>query len=138
LLQQEMLSSSGVWNYRKAFELPIALRNEMRMRVFHHIVGAMQAAAGVVTSEARTTKPRSKYRVQLVFGKMAVKFRYIDAPLATPSSRRLLPIARSKSLFLTHPVTDPADSAKGKRRQRGKTTGAVGHERSPELVEIGD
>jgi hypothetical protein len=98
----------------------------------------MQAAAGIVTPEPRTTKPRSKYGVQLVFGKMPVKFRYVDAPLATSSSRRLLPIARSKSLFLTHPVTDPADSAEGKRRQRGKPTGTVGHKRSPELLEIGD
>jgi hypothetical protein len=128
-MQQEMLSSSGVWNHRKALELPIALRNEMRVRVFPHIVSAMQAAAGVLTSEARTTEPRSKYRVQLVFGKMAVKFRYIDASLATPSSRRLLPIACSKSLFLTDSVTDTADSTKGERRQRGKTTGAVRQER---------
>src|ERR1700751_4829344 len=114
-----MLSSSRDRNHRKVLEVPIALRNEMRMRVFNHVVSAVQAATGVVTSEARTTKPRSKYSVQLVFRKMSVKFRYVDAPLPTPASRRLLPIARPKSLFLTHTVTDPADSAKGKRRQRG-------------------
>jgi hypothetical protein len=35
-------------------------------------------------------------------------------------------------------MTDPADGARGKRRQRSKPASAVSHERALELVEISD
>jgi hypothetical protein len=65
LLLQKMFGSSQLVGYREIIELSASLRNEMRMRILYHIVSAMPAAIGIVTSEPRAT-PGSKYGILLL------------------------------------------------------------------------
>jgi hypothetical protein len=83
------------------------------MRVFKHIVDAVRATIGVVASEAWATTPGSKDCIHLVFWKMSIKFRYIDAPPIAPASSRSFPNIRSEILFLTDTMANSAHCPEG-------------------------
>ena len=52
-MKQKVLSPSSLWNAGKLLHLPTALRNEVRMSVFHHVVNAVTTAVRVVAGESR-------------------------------------------------------------------------------------
>jgi len=88
----------------------------MRMRVFNHVVDAVRATIGVIAPEAWATTPGSKDCIHLLFGKMSIKFGYIDAPPTAPASSRTSPIIRSEILFLTDTMANTGDCPEGQGR----------------------